>query len=143
MFFLPEVVGAMALMAARPDGRVPGSKLVLRVVRTVTDHVIEEHGYRGADLGLATVDQLWVDRLLGLFMGVAQRPERLVPALVAPVATRVGRIFVALVLLVLSIGASVAAASGSLNAVVRGFCGAVAALLLGVLAAALTLFGSD
>lgn len=79
MFFLPGVVGALALLHGLEDKPVHAGAAVARLVDRLARTIDRAGGFVSQGRRLATTDQLWVDRLLRRFEHVAAKPVRLVP----------------------------------------------------------------
>lgn len=142
MFFLPDVIGALALLKHSEAVELKGPSQVLHVVGKVANSVRVDRGYRGSDhQQLATVDQLWVSRLMTAFVEAAGSPASLLPGVTAPLATRKGRCVTLVATLMVGVGCSILSIGDLLPGFGRGLSGAIAAIALGLLVTAFRWFG--
>jgi hypothetical protein len=131
VFFPIHVLVALAFLTeerASQGDRVWAAEVVLEVVQSVRSH----HGYRvGAKV--CTVDQLWVVRLLDKCIEVgSQTPGRLIRRPLNRFESVIGRIVLAMILLVLgTVGTTMALAD--LPVGVRAFGSVLGAVCLGAL----------
>jgi hypothetical protein len=82
MYFAPALVGALALLSGERTRPVGAGPKVVNLVKTVAARTVRDGGFRYNNR-VATVDQLWVDRLLRAFIERATKPTHLM----SPVAS--------------------------------------------------------
>jgi len=137
MFYLPEVVVALALLRA---GSPPAARsFVLRVVDDVVENVRTHEGFKSlSNDRLASVDQLWVYQLLTQFSSsVARHPGRLLSRVaVVIMASPLGKMGVVAALLALGTSAS-ALSLGTAALWTRSLGVVLGGLFVGVLSTAL------
>src|SRR5262249_40985639 len=112
-------------------------KLVIDVVDIVCTEILSHGGFRAkSSQRIATVDQMWADRLLDQFNGTfSANPRTLVsPVMYVVSATRARRAITTLTLLALGAAGTLLSILDWLNVVFRVAGGVLAVVVLGVLA---------
>lgn len=141
MYFPSAIVGALGVLLGERSRPVPGGPQVVRLVNSLALSTLEGRGFRH-EKRIATVDQLWVDRLFNAFIIAADNPARMLSR-AADVLLAHKRRWLVIPVLSTTVWTGTALATGQALTSVQVAGGVASGLAANVLASVLVSRGSD
>jgi hypothetical protein len=141
MYYSPAIIGALAFLTGDAHKRVRGGPHVTQLVRTLAKKVTRDRAFRWDDR-VATVDQLWVDRLFKAFIDTSKSPNRFLQPFGRIISSRKFRWIAAPVLLAVVVVGSLLAGGKSVKPL-YDIVTLVGALVVGLIANAISSRGED
>ena len=114
MYYSPAIIGALAFLTGDAQKRIRGGPHVTQLVRSLAKKVTRDRSFRWDDR-VATVDQMWVDRLFKTFIDISKSPNRFLQPFGQIISSRKFRWIAAPILLAIVIVGSLLAGGNSVK----------------------------